>query len=110
MKLKRAPTPISWIGLGLSILAVALLFLTGSLLNDTLAAAAGTGKFPVIPWPISLIATAAAFVAAVILDIIAGKRGSGSRLVASLGAVVMLLPVVGVLISLLLSALGIIWP
>jgi hypothetical protein len=104
VKSERAVTRIGWFGLGLSILAVALLFTTGWLsdyeyidFSESFTPAAGDLL------PFSLAATIAAFASGITVDIIAGNRGRGNKLVGILGGSIMMAPAVLVLIALIVS-------
>ena len=111
MDQRRGVPAIGWIGLGLSILAVALLFVTGWLFNEEISVSAGNaGPDLGDLWLLSLLLGALVFVAAVTLDTMAGRRGPGGRIVGITGGVIMLSPLVVVLISLLLSSFGVSWP
>jgi hypothetical protein len=92
VKSNRAVTRIGWTALALSILAVALVVVTGWMFNLGLTDTPGLGPVPVALLPWSAIATFLTIIAAVTVASIAGTRGLGNRLVGILGGLIMAAP------------------
>jgi hypothetical protein len=86
----RRVTLIGWIGLGLSVLAVALLIATIWLYDQDSACGEGhhmSNLAFLAPW--SLLATLGDFIAAIVVDTIAVGRGAGNRIVGIIGRGIM---------------------
>jgi hypothetical protein len=103
MRSRLTITRIGWIGLGLSILALALLILTGWVFSLAVAYAPHTGPAASKFFPWLLILTLIAFAGAVAVDIVAGVHGLGNRLLGILGGLIMLTPAVWVILPNLLN-------
>jgi hypothetical protein len=108
---RQRVTRIAWIGLGLSVLAVALLILTGWLFNAELSFSAGNpGPDLGGLWLVSFLVMALAFIAGIVVNVLAGRRGWANRLVGIVSGLIMLAPAALLVVSFLLSPLGIFWP
>lgn len=103
MKSGWAVTRIGWLGLGVSILALGLLILTGWVFSLAVAYAPHSGPVASQFFPWLLILTLVAFGGAVAADIVAGLHGLGNRLLGILGGVIMLAPAVWVILPNLLN-------
>jgi hypothetical protein len=96
----RRVTRLGWIGLGLSVLFVALAVATGWLFAQDSSCGDGHEMSSVaFLWPWSFLAALLDFFAGVVISIVAGGRGLGNHVVGVIGGLILLTsPVIAVAI------------
>jgi hypothetical protein len=84
--------PIGWVGLGLSILAMVLLFISLQWVGDSIEYAGSHEPLDAKLATLPVLATAVLIPAAIAVNSFAGTRGLGNRLVGILGGLILLSP------------------
>lgn len=97
---RRRISALAWVGLGLSVAAIAGLVLTADAFNSSLEFA-GRAHEPLVGklFPLIILATTADFIVSIAVCTIAGTKGFPSRLIGILGGLIMISPIVWICVS-----------